>query len=223
MLSCRHYPKVCHVGPSDGVARLGITDHDIGKARFQGDFEQLVRARTSHIRVNQQHSLTREPQRYGQVCGNDTLAFSGASTGHDDGFRTRIRGRKQDVRANRPDRFGKFLGHRFTDQGLPGDLPAAEEWDHSKERKTQMRLDFLWLLDATIEILEKERQANTQKRPDEQPKQQVITLIGTCRETWRFGLIHDSDIARFELTRYPGLAASLQQSSKHRLIARGIT
>ena len=80
-----------------------------------------------------------------------------------------------------------------------GPAPCVEHRNHSKERQTELGLELVGLLDAVVEILEEEGQADAEERAAEQRHDQVIELVRARRLAGGFGPIDHANIAGFQL------------------------
>src|SRR5207237_8657526 len=91
-----------------------------------------------------------------------------------------------------------------------------EERRHeTEERQAEVRLDLVGRLDAIVEVLEEERDADREREPAEEGEQQVRGDVRARRPPRRLGLIDHADVARLQLAGNTRFIIPLHESLEY--------
>jgi hypothetical protein len=184
------------------LIELGHLDEQIRQAGPLFRLEHVMHTRPPHVGVDQQDALARLGDADREIGRDERLAFGRLRAGDDERLPALIGRREQHVHPDHAKRFREVRRHTFVDERILLAL-ARHERQQAHERQAELVGDLIRHLDAVVDRLEEERQADGAGRRGEQGGEDAEPFLRAHRLRRDFGNVHEADVVGLQLAGRP--------------------
>ena len=112
-------------------------------------------------------------------------------------------------------------GNAIVDERILRGL-IEERGNHPQKRQLEVPADFDGILESAVDVLEEERQTDSEAASAEECDEQVVARVRPGGSTRHFGCVDDADITRLEVTGNAGFLRALHEAFEDLAVARSI-